>query len=172
MPNFQLKDLLQALGPTASLIFAAWIFLTFLQSRYAAAYQYYRALIAELRDHDERDRRRESLIGQTLEYRQRCEQMRLATQIGVSSAIVLIASLVFGALGTMYDTVDVWKYLTAGCAIVGLLLVIWAAALVLVENFGLRRILDSDAQDVPELATHIHDSGSPHSSRSKTLPAR
>ncbi len=30
MGGFELKDLLSAVGPTASLIFAAWIFLSFL----------------------------------------------------------------------------------------------------------------------------------------------
>src|SRR5436305_1444599 len=35
--QFDLKDLLQAIGPTASLVFAAWIFLSFLESRYVAA---------------------------------------------------------------------------------------------------------------------------------------
>src|SRR5438132_181530 len=98
MPDFDLRDLLQALGPTASLIFAAWIFLNFLQARYSSAYDRYRALLAELRTHHDQDKRRESLRAQILAYKRRCEQMRLATNIGVFSAILLISALIFGAL--------------------------------------------------------------------------
>jgi hypothetical protein len=103
MPDFDLKDLLQAVGPTASLIFAAWIFLSYLQARYTAAYQLYRSLIAEFRSHHEPDERRASLHAQIREYRRRCELMRRATNIGVASAIVLISALISGEIGTMYD---------------------------------------------------------------------
>ena len=160
MPDFELKDLLQALGPSASLIFAAWIFLTFLQSRYTSAYEHYRALIAELRSHEARDSRRNSLCRQIIEYRLRCQQMRLATNIGVLSAILLILAVVCGALGTIYDLVSAWKYLTAVFAVVGLLLVIVAATLVMVENYRLQYILDSDLSDVPELVAGVHRSAS------------
>jgi hypothetical protein len=34
---FELKDVREAIGPTASLLFAAWIFLSFLRERYVAA---------------------------------------------------------------------------------------------------------------------------------------
>jgi hypothetical protein len=87
MQGFQLKDLLKALGPTASLIFAAWIFLSFLQSRYTTAYEHYRSFIDESRQHPNRHRRRESLRDQILEYKRRCEQMRRATNLGVIAAI-------------------------------------------------------------------------------------
>jgi Protein of unknown function (DUF2721) len=157
MPDFDLKDLLQAVGPTASLIFAAWIFLTFLQSRYTSAYEYFRALIAEFRTHREQDQRRASLRHQILIYKRRCEYMRLATNIGVTSAILLITALICAALGTMYDTVSAWKYLTAACAIIGLLLVIWAATLVILENYALQRLLESDLSDLPELVDSVRE---------------
>jgi hypothetical protein len=86
MPDFELKDLLQAIGPSASLIFAAWIFLSFLQSRYSSAYEHYRQLIAELRTHREQDRRLQSLCRQILAYKRRCEQMRWATNIKASGS--------------------------------------------------------------------------------------
>jgi hypothetical protein len=155
MPDFDLKDLLEAVGPTASLIFAAWIFLTFLQARYTAAYERFRALIAELRTHRDQDDRRASLRQQILIYKGRCEQMRLATNIGVISAILLITALICAALGTMDDTVSAWKYLTGCCAIAGLLLVIWAAALVLMENYPVQRLLESDLSDLPELVDDV-----------------
>ena len=47
--DFELKDLLEAIGPNATLIFAAWIFLSFLQQRYTAAYDRYRALVPRQR---------------------------------------------------------------------------------------------------------------------------
>jgi len=157
MPDFDLKDLLEAVGPTASLIFAAWIFLTFLQARYTAAYERFRSLIAELRSHGEQDQRHSSLQNQILIYKRRCEQMRLATNIGVISAILLITALICAALGTMYDTVSAFKYSTACCAVIGLALVIWAAALVLAENYHVQQLLESDLSDVPELVDQVRN---------------
>ena len=56
----------------------------------------------------------------------------------------------------MYVDVSLFKHLTACCAIAGLLLVIWAAALVIVENSRLQIILDSDLEAVQE---SVHDAG-------------
>ncbi len=151
MGEFRLKDLLEAVGPTASLIFAAWIFLSFLQQRYMTAYEHYRELIAEFRSHEQRDRRRESLGQQILEYKHRCEQMRLATQIGVVAAICLISSIVLAAVNAMDSQLSALKYLCAAGAIGGLLLVIWAAVLVMMENARLQVIIDSDLSDIPDL---------------------
>jgi hypothetical protein len=149
--SFELKDLLQAIGPTASLIFAAWIFLSFLQQRYTTAYELYRALLSELRQHKEQDPRRASLCGQIMEYKHRCEQMRLAAHIGLLAAIALISTIVMAALNTIDDRLVALKYLAALLSVVGLLLVIWAAVLVLIENLRLQRIIDSDLSDIPEL---------------------
>jgi hypothetical protein len=38
----ELSDVLKAIGPAASIIFAAWIFMGFLQQRYDAAVSRYR----------------------------------------------------------------------------------------------------------------------------------
>jgi hypothetical protein len=167
MGGFALKDLLEAVGPTASLIFAAWIFLSFLQQRYVTAYEHYRQLIAEFRSHEQRDRRRESLGQQVLEYKRRCEQMRLATQVGVLAAICLISAIVLAAVNAIAQ-VGALKYLCAAGAIGGLLLVIWAAILVLMENARLQIIIDSDLSDIPDLRTAAANQGrggelSPHS---------
>jgi hypothetical protein len=43
--------------------------------------------------------------------------------------------------------------------VTGLLLVIWAAAIVIVENSRLQLIIDSDVSDVPELSDASRDSG-------------
>jgi hypothetical protein len=153
MSGFPLKEFLQVIGPTASLIFAAWIFLSFLQQRYMTAYQHYRELLAELRTHPKHDPRRDSLCHQILEYKRRCEQMRRATQIGVIAAICLISAIVFGALETIDPQLAPLKYLCAAAAIGGLLLVIWAAVFVLIENARLQIIIDSDMSDLPDLGS-------------------
>jgi hypothetical protein len=48
--DFELKDVLGAIGPSASIVFAAWIFMGFLQQRYTAAYERYRSLIEDYRN--------------------------------------------------------------------------------------------------------------------------
>src|SRR6185503_4337977 len=127
-------------------------------ARYSSAYEHYRKLLAELRQHREHDYRRTSLEDQIIEYKVRCEQMRKATNFGVVSAILLISTLVFAAFGTMFSTVSIWKYLTAACAIIGLLLVICAGAFVILENHGLRCIFDEDLSDIPDPAKRARDS--------------
>jgi hypothetical protein len=116
-----------------------------------AWYQQYRELINEFRQHRERDLRRESLRDQILEYKRRCEQMKTATNIGVIAAILLICVPVLSAINTILSQVAFLKYLTGPCAIVGLLLVVWAAVLVVIENTRLQLIIDSEVSDVSEL---------------------
>jgi hypothetical protein len=116
-----------------------------------AWYQQYRELINEFRQHRERDLRRESLRDQILEYKRRCEQMKTATNIGVIAAILLIRVPVLSAINTILSQVAFLKYLTGACAIVGLLLVVWAAVLVVIENTRLQLIIDSEVSDVSEL---------------------
>jgi hypothetical protein len=159
MQDFRLKDLLEAIGPTASLIFAAWIFLTFLQSRYTTAYDRYRALLKEFREHPTKDRRWNSLRDQILEYKRRCEQMRNATNIGVVAAILLISAVIFAAINVVNEALGVLKYLTAASAVIGLGLVIWAAVIVILENSRLKLIIDSDLSDIPELEHGAKDEG-------------
>src|ERR1700710_1342785 len=99
--HFQLKDLLEAIGPTASLVFAAWIFLSFLQSRYVAAFERYRELANDFRKDGESDRK-ESIARQIKIYKNRCIQMQRATQIGVVSAMLLIGTLVIAGLDVIF----------------------------------------------------------------------
>jgi hypothetical protein len=125
--SFSAKDLLEAIGPNATLIFAAWIFLSFLQQRYLDAYEHYRQLIEE----------------------RRCELMRLSTNIGVASAILLIAGLIAAGLEVITGAAFL-KYVTAVCALVGLAAVI-AAAIVLMENTRLQGAIESDVSDIEDL---------------------
>jgi Protein of unknown function (DUF2721) len=150
--DFKLKDVLEAIGPTASLIFAAWIFLTFLQQRYSAAYERYRSLIQEYRSDHLNEPRRASIKSQILLYKRRCQHMKLATNLGAYAAICLILTLICGALNAMVETLDFLKYVGTASALLGLLLVIAAAILVITENTLIQRAIDSELSDIPGLA--------------------
>jgi hypothetical protein len=150
--SFELKDFLEAVGPNASLIFAAWIFLSFLQERYTAAYDRYRAMIDAYRHGEENDERRHNVRNQILLYKQRCEQMKKATNIGVVAAITLIAALITAGLDVMLGGTEVLKYASSACALLGLALVIAAAVYVVRENSLIQRAMDEEPADVEDLA--------------------
>jgi hypothetical protein len=154
--DFELKDFLEALGPSASLIFAAWIFLSFLQSRYTAAYERYRALISEYREGVEDDKRRHSIRDQILLYKQRVEQMRKATNIGVIAAILLIATLVTAGLNVMLGELPLFKYMSSLCALTGLVLVAIAAAYVIRENTLIQNALEQEPADLGDIDKRLH----------------
>jgi len=84
--DFQLSDVLKAIGPTASIIFAAWIFLSFLQSRCDAALTRYRDLLGEYRKGEDAERaasaKREIEV-----YARRCTIMSWAVTLGLVSAL-------------------------------------------------------------------------------------
>ena len=158
--TFDLKDVLQAVGPTASLIFAAWIFLSYLEQRYSAAYERYRALVAEFREHAKQDQRSQSLVKQIMELKVRCQQMRLATHLGLIAAILLIISIICGALNAIDEHITAFRLLSAGTAILGLTLIIWAAVLVMIENWRLQRAIEIELSDLPALANAARESRS------------
>jgi hypothetical protein len=150
--SFELKDFLEAVGPSASLIFAAWIFLSFLQERYVSAYDRYRAMIDAYRHGEENDERRRNVRDQILLYKQRCEQMRKATNIGVVAAITLIAALMTAGLDVMLGGTEVLNYVSSICALLGLALVIAAAIYVIAENTLIQQALDEEPSDIEDLA--------------------
>ena len=76
--------------------------------------------------------RRASLGDQILQYKRRCEYMRLATNIGIVAAVVLIGGLIAGALHTIFG-VEALKYVSAAGAVFGLIGVIAGAIVVLIE---------------------------------------
>jgi hypothetical protein len=100
--HFELKDLLQAIGPTASLVFAAWIFLGFLETRYVAAFERYGELADDYRK-GVPGRRHDAVQSQIRLYRRRCEWIRLSTNIGVVSAIALLCTLILAALNVIFS---------------------------------------------------------------------
>jgi uncharacterized membrane protein len=149
--NFELKDLLQAIGPTASLVFAAWIFLSFLESRYAACFERYRELADEYRSGGP-EHRHATVKEQIGLYRRRCEWIRLSTNIGLVSAVCLLFTLILAGLDVVFSG-HAWVAGSAAIfSIAGLLLVIIAAAMVIVENTLIGSALQAEVADIPELA--------------------
>jgi hypothetical protein len=158
--QFTMKEFLEAIGPSASLIFASWIFLSFLQTRYTAAYERYRSLIDERRQNlkkkpdegvTDEDRHQRSLGGQIGLYRRRCEHMRLATNIGVIAAMLLIITILCGGLQVIAPDAAVIRVVGATAAVVGLAMLMVAAAFVLLENSLIRHAMDDEPADLPEL---------------------
>src|ERR1700712_1135091 len=70
--HFQLSDVLKAIGPNASIIFAAWIFVSFLQTRYDSAIDRQRALIEAYRGGDQSPERGKAAKRQIEVYARRC----------------------------------------------------------------------------------------------------
>jgi uncharacterized membrane protein YraQ (UPF0718 family) len=161
--EFELKKFLEAVGPSASLIFASWIFLSFLQTRYSAAYDRYRALVDERRQHLQqgnqqnnpnihKNAHQQSVHRQIEIYRKRCEHMRLATNTGVIAAILLIITIIAGGLQVLLPHAEVLRFIGAGSALIGLTLLIVAAAFVVLENTLIKHVMDDEASDLPDLA--------------------
>jgi steroid 5-alpha reductase family enzyme len=155
--NFTLENFLKAVGPSASLIFASWIFLTFLQSRYSSSYDRYRNLISEYRQGHPDQKRHHNIKQQIILYKQRCEQMQKATNIGVVSAILLIISLINAGLNEMIGKKIVIEWLSAIFAIFGLIFVIVAASFVIKENVLIQQAIDQEPSDIPDLHQSIQE---------------
>jgi len=156
--DFELKDLLEALGPNAALIFAAWIFLSFLQQRYSNAYSRYRDLIETYRQGDRDSPHLRSIRKQVHLYKARCQQMRTATTIGVWAAILIMVALIAGAFSVMFGENAVFKLVGTVGVVAGLLLVIVAAGYVLRENRSIQEAIDDEPSDLPDLAQDLSKS--------------
>jgi hypothetical protein len=122
------------IGPAASILFAAWIFMGFLQQRYDAAIERYRACIAEFRGSDVSNERRSNLQEQVLIYRRRCKLMSYSSMTGLVSAIVLLLALISGELSIVFPAIGGLNYVGAIAALLGFVLIIGAAVLVIVES--------------------------------------
>lgn len=155
--DFQLKDVLGAIGPNASMIFASWIFMTFLEARYSNSYDRYRSLIDSYRDGID-GARKDIIRAEIRIYRRRVDTMRQALNLGMYAAIMLISALIAGALDAVLGNPPVLKYVGTVLAIGGLLLVIWSATKVVHENTLIRQAIGGEVKDIPELAD---DSGEP-----------
>ncbi|MBV9824116.1 MAG: DUF2721 domain-containing protein [Alphaproteobacteria bacterium] len=150
--NFELPDILKVIGPAASIIFAAWIFMGFLQARYDAAVGRFRSLIGDYRDGDLSEDRRTNIREIVAAYRRRCRLMNTACIVGLVSAILLLLGLMAGELSVIFPRSDIFKYAGASSAFLGFCLVIAAAVLVIIESLGSQRQLDNECGDIPGLS--------------------
>ena len=148
----QLDDVLKAIGPNASIVFAAWIFMGFLQQRYDSAIDRYRGAVGDYRDGDHGEARSDNLRDQVVAYRRRCRLMGLALLTGLFAAMLLIASLMFGALDVIVPGVPPIAWAGTASALGGFGLVIAAALIVVRESALVTRELDNELRDVPDLA--------------------
>jgi hypothetical protein len=154
--NFDLTSVLKVIGPAASIIFAAWIFMGFVQQRYDAAVDRYRSIIGQYRSNELSSERRGNIRYQVTVYRRRCILMNSANLIGLISAILLIFCLIMGEMDILVPNVTPIKYLSAGSALLGFTLVIVAAGIIVAEGLVARRQLDSELLDVSDLAEAAH----------------
>lgn len=150
--SFDLTNILKTIGPAASIIFAAWIFMGFLQQRYDSAIERYRSMVGQYRAGDISDERRGNIRHQVLVYKRRCEHMNYANIIGLTSAVLLILTLITGELDIIFPNAVPLKYISAGSCLAGFVLVIVASIFVIVESSITHRQLDSELLDIPDLA--------------------
>ena len=148
----QLSDVLKAIGPNASIVFAAWIFMGFLQQRYDAALGRYQQAVGDYRSEGHDAGRADNLKAQVLSYRRRCRLMSRASLIGLVAAILLISSLILGALDIIVPQSATLTVLGVATAIGGFVLVIVAAFIVIAEGRIVVRQIDDELRDVPNLA--------------------
>lgn len=153
--NFELSNVLKSIGPAASIIFAAWIFMGFLQQRYDTAVARYQEMIEAFRSGELSRERRSNIKDQILVYKRRCELMGRANLVGLVAAILLILTLVAGELDIVFPGLAPLKYVSAGCALLGFCLVIVATGFVIAEGMITRRQLDSELLDQEDLAHSI-----------------
>src|SRR3954469_14906874 len=127
--EFALSDVLKAIGPTASIIFAAWIFMGFLQQRYDAAVERYREMIGKYREVDLSSTRRENAQDQIMRYKRRCDLMNYSCLTGLLSAVMLILTIIFAEVDVIFPGTGFVKYISSAAALLGFVLVILASAL-------------------------------------------
>jgi hypothetical protein len=148
----QLGEVLKAIGPNASIVFAAWIFMGFLQQRNDAAIDRYRQAVGDYRSNKHDLTRSDNLRSQVLAYRRRCRLMSRATFVGLIAAILLISSLIFGALDVILPNTALIAICGIATAMGGFVLVIIAAFIVIAEGRIVKRQIDDELRDVPDLA--------------------
>ncbi len=124
----------------------------FLQQRYDAAVSRYRQAVADYRANVDDSDRISNLKSQVLSYRRRCRLMLWALLIGLVAAILLIGSLICGALDAIVPKVPVITFLGIAGAISGLSLVIVAAIMVIVEGVIVGSQINDELRDIPDLA--------------------
>lgn len=144
--DFELKDVMEAVGPSAALAFAAWLFLQLLQQRYTSAYTRYRELVEGYRTGED-GKRREVIKGEILIYRKRVLYMLYATNIGMVAAILLLLALISSGLDAVFKF-DWLKYIGATGIVVGLALVAVCCVIVIIENSLIKQPIEAELHDL------------------------
>jgi hypothetical protein len=116
-------------------------------------------VVGDFRSNDHEKNRAGNLKDQILTYRHRCKLMGQATVIGLVAAILLIASLIFGALDVLIPKVTLIMVVGTAACLVGFILVIVAAAMVIAEGRIVHRQLDDELRDVDDLASEAGNRG-------------
>lgn len=148
-PQFDVHQVLQIVGPTASLLFAAWIFLQYLNQRFIESVARLRELAENLRTSETKDdRRSDSLRDQIGLYRRRCTLMRQATNVGLVAALMLLSTLTLAGIVTVFGRSTVLDVVGVCTAIGGLVLVMVATGIVFLENRLVAKALTSELTDL------------------------
>lgn len=147
--DFKLKEIMDAVGPSAALAFAAWLFLQLLQQRYTSAYTRYRDLVDSYRTGLD-GKRRDVIKGEIFLYRKRVLYMLYGANIGMVAAILLLLALISSGLDAVFKA-DWLKYIGAGGIIVGLSLVVVSCVIVMVENTLIKGPIEAELEDVEGL---------------------
>ena len=79
--------------------------------------------------------------------------MNVASSIGLLSAASLVLTLIIGELALVFPEIRSLVWASISLAIFGLLLIVVATLIVLVEGSVIHRQLEQELQDVPELAS-------------------
>lgn len=165
-----LSQFLKAIGPNATIIFAAWIFMGFLQQRYDAAVERYKGAIGDYRNSEHEPNRRDNLRDQILVFKRRCEFMSYACLCGLASAVLLVSTMIVGGLDVIVPDSRFLFVLGAATAFGGFALVIAASVLVIIEATYSRSQLEAELLDVPELAHKTgHEPGTVARQRPKII---
>lgn len=144
--DFELKDVMEAVGPSAALAFAAWLFLQLLQQRYTSAYTRYRELVDAFRTGVE-GKRRDVIKSEILIYRKRVLYMLYATNTGMVAAILLLLALISSGLNAVFKW-DWLKYIGATGIVVGLALVALCCVVVIIENTLIKHPIEAELHDL------------------------
>ena len=165
-----LSQFLKAIGPNATIIFAAWIFMGFLQQRYDAAVERYADAIGDYRNSKQEPNRRDNVRDQILVLKRRCEFMNYACLCGLASAILLVLTIIVAGLDVIVPGSRLLFVVGAAAAFGGFGLVVAASVLVIVEARYSWSQLEAELLDVPELAHKTgHEPGKVASQQPETI---
>ncbi len=149
--ELNLKDILNTAAPTATLVFAAWIFLGLVSSRLQSAIDRCQALADEYRRGHAQEERKRHICEQIRLYRERSRQLQKTMGLGMIAAIFLILTLMNATVSMIRPDLLFLAQISIGCSLGGMLLLMLAVAFMLSENAKLPKALESEVGDIPEV---------------------